>query len=292
MDSLSINQSLPPLSWLQAFEAAARLESFTLAGQELGRSQATISQQIRYLENRLDSELFHRLPRGVELTLDGAAYMPHVRSAFETIAASTRDLFATNRHATVTIATPVSLIAGWLAPRLPELDVRSHRINLSIATINRPVDYEMENADLEIHYGDGAWPGVERKLILEERLSPVCAPALLDTVSHWRQLPVIGLAGARAGWSEWCAAAGVAPLATPVFRFDSFVLALEAAQAGAGILLASLPLVESQLRAGTLVRLSDVELRPKTGHWLTRDHRKPVKPETQVVWHWIIGLAS
>lgn len=292
MDSLPINHSLPPLSWLQAFEAAARLESFTLAGEELGRSQATISQQIRSLENRLGSELFHRLPRGVELTLDGAAYMPHVRSAFETIAASTRDLFATNRHATVTLASPVSFVAGWLAPRLRELDVQSQRINLSIATINRPVDYDMESADLEIRYGDGAWPGVERKLILEERLSPVCAPALLETVDHWCQLPVVGLAGARAGWSEWCTAAGVPPLGAPVYRFDSFVLALEAARAGAGILLASLPLVEAPLKNGTLVRLSDVELRPRTGHWLTRDHRKPVKPETRVVWQWMINLAG
>ncbi|WP_328187216.1 LysR substrate-binding domain-containing protein [Marinobacter sp. OP 3.4] len=292
MDSTPTSQLLPPLRWLQAFEAAARLESFTLAGEELGRSQATISQQVRYLEDRLQSELFHRLPRGVELTLDGAAYMPHVRSAFETIASSTRDLFATNRRATVTIATPVSFMATWLAPRLPGLDTRTSRINLSIATINRPVDYEMEGADLEIHYGDGEWPGVERTLILRERLSPVCAPELLDRDSDWTQLPIIGLAGARAGWSEWCALADIPPLPMPPLRFDSFVLALEAARAGAGVLLASLPLVEASLREGRLVRLSDVELTPRSGHWLTRDHRKPVKPETEMVWRWIVSQSG
>lgn len=288
MSSAADTQPLPPLGWLQAFEAAARLESFTLAGDELSRSQATVSQQIRNLESRLGSELFHRLPRGVELTLDGAAYMPHVRSAFAIIAASTRDLFATQRRGTVTIATPVSLVATWLAPRLPSLDAMGRRLNLSIATINRPVDYEMENADLEIHYGDGAWPGIERTLLVEERLSPVCAPSLLEDNTDWTTLPVIGLAGARVGWSEWCAEANIPPLPMPAYRFDTFVLALEAAKAGTGILLASLPLTANSLERGELVRLSDVEVTTRSGHWLTRDHRKPVRPETEAVWSWFL----
>lgn len=288
MDDSKLLSYLPPLGWLQAFEAAARLEGFTLAAEELGRSQATVSQQIRNLEKRLGSDLFHRLPRGVELTLDGAAYRPHVRAALRIIAAATRDLFATQRRLTVTIATPVSLIATWLAPRLPDLDAVSNRLNISIATINRPVDYEMENADLEIHYGDGNWPGIERGLLVEERLSPVCAPALLQHEDDWTRLPVIGLAGARAGWSDWCELANIPPLAPPVYRFDSFILALETAKAGAGVMLASLPLIETALRQGHLVRLSDVELLTRSGHWLTRDQSKPASPEIDAVWSWML----
>lgn len=288
MEGVELQAHLPPLSWLQAFEASARLESFTLAAEELGRSQATISQQIRNLEQKLGSELFHRLPRGVELTLDGAAYRPHILSAFRIIAAATRDLFATQRRRTVSIATPVSLVATWLAPRLPELEAVDSRLNVSIATINRPVDYEMEGADLEIHYGDGNWPGVERELLVEERLSPVCAPWLLERQSDWTQLPVIGLAGARAGWSDWCARADVSPLAMPMYRFDSFILALEAAKAGAGVMLASLPLIEAALTRGELVRLSDIELRTRSGHWLTRDHSKPASSEINAVWDWML----
>lgn len=292
IDHSELQSHLPPLGWLQAFEAAARLESFTLAAEELGRSQATVSQQIRNLEQKLGSDLFHRLPRGVELTLDGAAYRPHIRSAFRIIAATTRDLFATQRRRTITIATPVSLVATWLAPRLPGLDAMGKHMNISVATINRPVDYEMENADLEIHYGDGNWPGIERGLLVEERLSPVCAPALLEQENDWTRLPTIGLAGARAGWSDWCALADIPPLATPVYRFDSFILALETARAGAGVMLASLPLVEASLRRGELVRLSDVELSPRSGHWLTRDQSKPASPEIEAVWSWMLGRTS
>lgn len=289
MDGAEFGNHLPPLGWLQAFEAAARLESFTLAAEELGRSQATVSQQIRNLEDKLGSELFHRLPRGVELTLDGAAYRPHILSAFRIIAAATRDLFATQSRSTVTIATPVSLVATWLAPRLPELQTLSQRLNVNIATINRPVDYEMENADLEIHYGDGNWTGLDRALLVEEHLSPVCAPHLLRGQDDWTQLPVIALAGARAGWSDWCARAGVPPLAMPMYRFDSFILALEAAKSGAGVMLASLPLVDTALKRGELVRLSYVELTTRSGHWLTRDQTKPASPAIDAVWSWMSG---
>ncbi|GAB2727858.1 LysR substrate-binding domain-containing protein [Halomonas garicola] len=291
MTSPDANQHIPPLNWLQAFEAAARLESFTLASTELNRTQATISQQIRNLELRLATELFQRLPRGVELTLDGAAYLPHVRSAFQTIAASTRDLFAHDQSQSVSLSSPVSFVAAWIAPLLPELRRLDDRINLSIVSIQRPVDYTVEDADLEIRYGNGPWPGTEATLLLEDVLVPVCAPALAKSTDDWRSLPVIALAGARAGWSDWCAYAGFPPLSSPVLRFDSFILALEAAKAGGGLLLAPLSLILATLQAGELVRLSDIELRTESGHWLLRDTQKPSTQAIDKIRAWLITKA-
>jgi hypothetical protein len=59
---------LPPLAAVRAFEAAARLGSFTRAGAELGMTQAAVSYQIKLLEERVDAPLFLRLPRQVRLT--------------------------------------------------------------------------------------------------------------------------------------------------------------------------------------------------------------------------------
>ena len=59
--------SLPPLLWLQAFESAARTLSFTAAGNELGVTQAAISQRIRLLEDRLGQKLFVRHARSLSL---------------------------------------------------------------------------------------------------------------------------------------------------------------------------------------------------------------------------------
>src|SRR5688500_5994600 len=62
---------LPPLSAVRAFEAAARLGSFTRAAGELHMTQAAVSYQIKQLEQRLGLRLFQRQPRQVVLTPAG-----------------------------------------------------------------------------------------------------------------------------------------------------------------------------------------------------------------------------
>jgi DNA-binding transcriptional LysR family regulator len=122
-------------------------------------------------------------------------------------------------------------------------------------------------------------------------LSPVCAPALLKTEADWTRLPAIASSGARVGWSEWCSLAGLPPPGPPGLRFDSFVSALEAAKAGAGVLLASLPLADGILREGVLKRLSPVELRTSAGHWLVRDSGRLGPGDADLVWRWLIDRA-
>ena len=67
----SLRARLPPLNALVAFEAAARLLSFTRAGQELGVSREAVSRQIRALEEDLGARLFERRNRAVYLTEAG-----------------------------------------------------------------------------------------------------------------------------------------------------------------------------------------------------------------------------
>jgi len=69
---------LPTLTWLRAFEAAARTSSFSAAALELRLTPGAISYQIRALEAHLGFALFERLPRGVKLTPMGVAYLPPV----------------------------------------------------------------------------------------------------------------------------------------------------------------------------------------------------------------------
>jgi len=44
---------LPPLGWIRAFEAGARLGSFTAAADELNLTSTAVSHQIRSLEKFL-----------------------------------------------------------------------------------------------------------------------------------------------------------------------------------------------------------------------------------------------
>ncbi len=251
------------------FAAAAESQSFTAAAAQLNLTQAAVSQRIRNLEARLGRALFTRLPRGVELTADGEAYAPHVKQALATLERSTADLFSAPR-ARISISGSASVIALWITPRLPTLLARFPDLQVSFATVQRFGDYAAAQADLEIRFGGGAFPGLRARKLFDEILVPVAAPALLSASSQdWRALPQIALNGPRDGWREWAAAAAVLPPRRPQLRYDSFAQALAAAIAGQGVLLASLPLASAALTAGSLVRLDEPALRMDQGYWLT-----------------------
>ena len=79
-------RSLPPLTALRAFEAAARLSSFTRAARELHVTPAAVSHQIRGLEKFLGVTLFRRTTRRLELTEQGRVAAELFREGFDKLA--------------------------------------------------------------------------------------------------------------------------------------------------------------------------------------------------------------
>ncbi len=80
---------IPSLNGLKAFEAAARHLSFKAAAAELGVTAGAVSQQVKRLEMSLGISLFRRLPQGLLLTREGAAYLPDVSRAFDALTDAT-----------------------------------------------------------------------------------------------------------------------------------------------------------------------------------------------------------
>jgi DNA-binding transcriptional LysR family regulator len=288
---------LPPLIWLRAFEASARHLSFTLAAQELSLTQAAISQQIRRLEARLGVPLFHRRQRGVTLTPEGSAYLPHIQSAFAGLSRSTHELFGRRSTPTITLLSPISFASLWLAPRLASLQRESTGISLDVITMHTPDAYDATKVIFDIRFGLGDWPNRTAYRLTTERLTPVAAPAALGPRSRrkldvWERLPLITVHGAREMWPDWFALAALPPKGASRYRFDSFVAALSAAEAGAGILLGSRPLIDGALKRKTLVTLSDLELQSSAGHFLTHAAGRQLSPVQAAFLAWIIRAAA
>lgn len=65
---------------VRSFVRAAELGQLQHAADELGVTQQAVSKRIASLERELEVRLFTRTARGVELTLDGQAFLPHARS--------------------------------------------------------------------------------------------------------------------------------------------------------------------------------------------------------------------
>src|SRR6201997_5621430 len=126
-----MNNHLPPLSALRAFEAAARHMSFSKAADEFHVTPAAISHQIHALEEDLGVRLFHRLNRSIELTASARVLLPGLSDAFTGIHAALRRLRAHNDTGTLTVTASPSIAAKWLVLRLhrfqerhPDIDVR------------------------------------------------------------------------------------------------------------------------------------------------------------------------
>src|SRR5262249_13454917 len=152
--------------------------NFTAAAAELGLTQAAVSQHIRSLEERLKQPLFTRLARGVELTPQGAAYLPHLQSAFAVIANSTRELFEPKTIQSVTIRSPISFAVVMIAPLLPDLAKALPFVQLQIETIHTPADYGERSGMLDIRFGNGSFAGRQADRLTRETLTPMATPAL------------------------------------------------------------------------------------------------------------------
>ena len=88
----NLRSRLPPINSLIAFEASARLLSFTRAGEELLVSREAVSRQIRLLESHIGAKLFLRKHRALELTVEGERFQAVVRKCLEEIALTARSL--------------------------------------------------------------------------------------------------------------------------------------------------------------------------------------------------------
>src|SRR5699024_7096066 len=132
----------------------------------------------------------------------------------------------------VTIAASSSVLALWIVPRLATISRRLSHVQLAFETIQRLPDYQRSEADFEIRFGEGNWPGRAARRLFVEELAPVAAPTLCQGGADWRGLPRIAVSGPRAGWRDWAGMVDQPP-PVPWLRFDTFAQGLAAAEAGA-----------------------------------------------------------
>src|SRR5262249_41694438 len=109
---------LPPLSALRPFEAAARLESFSRAAEELHLTHGAVSHQVRALEEHLGAPLFARHGKRVALTDAGRAFAERVRSALAEIAQAAEAARPRRQVNRLTVSVLPSFASRWLMPRL------------------------------------------------------------------------------------------------------------------------------------------------------------------------------
>ncbi|MFM2390991.1 MAG: hypothetical protein RLZZ437_2546 [Pseudomonadota bacterium] len=289
---------LPPLTWLRAFEAAARTLSFTHAAAELHVTQAAVSKHVKSLEHHVRQPLFARLPRGLELTKSGAAYLPKVQDALERLAIGTREVFGQRRSSALTLRCAASFAVNWLAPRLPTY---FHRYPGKTVRVLSSVWNEAGDAadfDLDIQYGLGPWPGFNSQRLTWETITPLCAPDLPaslalthpDDLRHHRLLHVLGY---HEGWGIWLKAAGAQDVDAGSGQYmDTSLMAFEIAAQGGGVALGRASLAAQALASGRLIAPFGLAVPVDEAFHLIRPAGSNGHPDTDEFVDWLMSCAS
>ena len=253
--------TLPPLTALRAFDAAARHMSFAMAAQELNVTPAALSFQIKSLEEHLNAPLFKRLNRAVELTEAGRALAGDAKAAFETLTNGWRAAQRTQDHRSLTITAGPAFTTKWLAPRLFEFAREHPEIDLRFSASLRLMDFARDDIDVAIRFGYGPDPGLYSMPLTEEWVTPVMLPELAAQYPRPENLTQavliidesINFLNRPTDWAAWSSAAGIASLVPAGPRFSQADHALDAALAGIGVALGRRALVIKDLADGRLV---------------------------------------
>lgn len=260
-------RKLPSFFSLRAFEAAARLQSFALASEELHLSPSAISHQVRGLESYFGKALFTRSFRRVELTADGRRLLDQLSVAFDQMEAACEELGPARRSDALAVHCSPSFATKWLGPRLPRFMQQYPDINISMSSGAEPMNLlRHEELDLSIAYGSAPQhAGIVSEAIGSELIVPLCAPALLAGLAGKARPALADIAAMTliqstlnpVRWSDWFALNGM-KLASgrPMPSFDRASLALAAAVNQVGIALESTRLAEQEIANGELVPLN------------------------------------
>jgi DNA-binding transcriptional LysR family regulator len=257
-----------PFSQLQVFLAVASTNSFAAAARELGVSRSAVSQSVRQLEEQLKVVLVARTTRSVALTDVGKKLVQTAGPAVTQTLAALTELSTQTGEAVgrLRLTVPRAAMEMVIAPLLPTFRTRYPRIDVELVLEDRMVDVVAEGYDAGIRLDEF----VERDMVAIRltdafRFVVVGTPAYLrehgtperpdDLVNHECITFRSGTTGSLYAWElergkkTW----RIQSRGGVVTNDGLACVAL--AEQGLGLAYAMEPMVQEQLRAGTLRRV-------------------------------------
>lgn len=291
--------NLPPLRGMQAFRYAARELSFKAAAESLNISQAAVSTHIRGMENFLGLKLFVRLTREVQLTPEGRALAGYVETGFQELEKGIAVLSPNADPGRLTVATVPSFASRWLVPRLNSFQEMYPDIKLSIQPNLQLVDFQGDGVDLAIRFGNGNYPGLESRALLEEKLLPVCHSELFNidsvTPAVLAELPwlIDDSVDMESSWLAFQEKLGAnIPDSSIKLRVSEGTTLVEAVLAGRGIALMRYSLVKDLLKSGLLLCPIDISIPAEYQYYLVAPEAKFRTAKVRAFVSWITGKVN
>lgn len=244
------------LNALRAFEATARLRSFSAAAEELSVTHGAVSRHIRMLEDSVGLALLKRTAQGAVPTPEGQRLADGLSSAFSLIQSSVEQL----KPGPLTLACSESIMMYWLLPRLNRFKDAYPEVELRFNMSHGPVDFARDNVSVAIRLSSIEPPkDVVRTDVAPEWVGPVCSPEYLrqqriESVIDFARAKLMVSRTRPSAWDDWARCSGLANMELRVDEvFDHFYLLIQGARCGLGVANVPRMLVRDDLTSGTLV---------------------------------------
>lgn len=290
-----MENGLRHLNALRCFEAAARLKSYSKAGEELFVTQAAISQQIRGLEKTLGSKLFYRQGREMLLTAQGEILANHVTTGFDHILTGLNRAQCEPLNGSLTVTTTPSFASRWLMPKLWRFTMKYPEIPIKVIASPTEDDLRHSGIDIAIRQGQVNSPNLHNHFLYEEPVFPICSPELATSLKLTKpeQLTkcwlIHGINSVAFTWAKWFEKAKVPYDEKQLLWMEvtTFDMGLNAVMAGHGVCLGTMSLAGDFIEKGLLVKPFDIGLTPGVRYTLLHNEHSPRLKRINVFKEWV-----
>lgn len=256
---------LPSLLALRAFEAVSRNGSMKQAAEELSVTPGAVSQLVKKLEDQLQCELLTRINRGFELTEAGIHLKTGLSDSFNRMKEAVDSVMPISQSKTLIVACAPSFAAKWLVPRLWHFLETHPDVDIRISSSFSKLDYATKQIDIGVRLTRDTDSSMERLVIGEESLMVLASPEFIqrqkiNEPKDILRVPILSedisaTPIAPPTWTDWFKKVGLPPKsANRGVNFGEYAeQALDAAIAGAGVVLGHKVLASKDIEQGRLV---------------------------------------
>ena len=250
----------------------ARRLSVTGAARELNLSKASVSYQIRKLEDQLGFCLFERQRQRIHLTSKGEALLSSTQLHLGQLDRDIRQLQERDTDL-ITIGVLTYFFSRWLSSRLMDFMHQHPDIAIRVEPITDVADLAKSGVDVAICWGVGDVEGFGNTLLFRCPARPTANIEITRRVREiglkraLKEIPLLSDSSGSTGWQEWHQNAGYEfqPTQNRLIIPDSNDR-VQAVIDGQGIALWD-DLVRSELESGELCYLSDIAIE-EAGYFL------------------------
>jgi len=207
----NLARQLPPLGTLVVFDSAIRLRSFSKAADECALSQASVSRQIRQLEENLGTSLFDRQRHDVLPTAAGEQFGRSVRQVLLELASSASELrtLAAGQRS-FRIFSDISIASSIVTPILAQIQQNHPGVNFHIVSTYEPIERTSLPFDIGFQVGAKENELFNVESIADDLVYPVCSPNLISkavteiTPAELANYPLLHLdVDSNNEWPDW-----------------------------------------------------------------------------------------